>query len=219
MHNDIEKDRAGRPDSVLLFTASGCVHCAAMKMIFQKLFNNGLVKSFDAVDLAAQPELVSKYAVKSVPWFMLGNYSFQGVYSEKEICDWISQLNSQEGRLRYFQHALTGGRLQQVIAMAQDDHSILSDLLELITDPVTNIKVRLGVSAVFEEFEGSPVLKNILTELIQLARNPEARVRADAAHYLSLTHDDSALLVLQELANDKDHEVREIASDAINTLE
>jgi len=48
-----------------------------------------------------------------------------------------------------------------------------------------------------------------------LAENGDAKVRADAAHFLSLTQSELSISYLQKLAKDENAEVREIAEEAL----
>lgn len=202
--------------NVLLLTAPACVHCAALKIIFQKLLVSGLINKLEIVDVAQHPELASRYGVRSVPWFMLDTLQFQGSYTESEIREWIKQLGTREGLARYFKQALSAGKLDSVMAMVRGDPTGMYALLSLLMDDDNDIKVRLGISAVFEEYEGTPLLRDVTRELIQLANHSDAKIRADAAHFLSLTHDKAALPFLQKLCSDPDREVKEIAIDALS---
>lgn len=205
--------------SALLLTTPGCAHCAALKKILQKLLSEGILTSLSIIDVAAQPDVAVRYGVKSVPWFLLGPYAFQGVYPEKDIRTWLTDLRDTAGQSRYFEYALQSGELQQVISMVHKTPEILSGLLSLATNSELDIKVRLGISAVIEEFEGCQVLTDLIKKMIQLADHPQPRVRADAAHYLSLTHHNAVIPVLKKLTVDEDREVRQIAVDALEEME
>jgi len=51
-----------------------------------------------------------------------------------------------------------------------------------------------------------------------LSLHADARVRADACHYLGLTADAAARPWLEKRLSDEDADVREIAAESLNTL-
>ena len=204
------------PVIALLLTTPGCAHCAALKKILDKLVNEDKIDQLDVVDVTKQPDIAGQYGVKSVPWLQLGDFQFRGSMTEKELRQWLDHLNSKQGNSHYIKHLLTNGELNTVIQMVHDSRQDIMDLLPLVQEADLDYKVRLGISAVFEELEGDDKLKNIVDDLGELARHESPRVRSDAAHFLALTHSDNAIPYLQQLAADKNSEVREIAEDALN---
>lgn len=205
--------------NALLLTSPGCVHCAALKKILEKFSAEGLIDHLDIVDVASQPEVASQYNVRSVPWLMLGPFEFQGAQRESELRDWIANLNTPEGITRYLKHLFAVGELNQVIHMVQRKPELFDNLLALVIDEEKDMKVQLGLSAVFEEFEGSPQLQGIVEQLGDLSKHENPKIRADVAHYLSLSHSDAAIPFLQKLAQDSDREVHEIANDILSELD
>ena len=203
------------PVNAHLLTTPGCAHCVALKKILEKLLTEGKIGPLDITDVSDHPEIAGKYGVKSVPWLQLGSFQFQGRLTEKELRQWVDNCHSPDGNTRYMKHLLEHGELNQVIGRVREDPRQLVDLLSLVTDEEQDFKVRLGVSAVFEEFQGSDILQATLNELADLARHEKPQVRADAAHFLALSHSAAALPYLQRLAKDQDREVREIAEEAL----
>jgi len=204
---------------VLLLTAPACVHCAALKKILDKILAEGLIEQLDVVDVVSQPEIANQYNVKSVPWLKLGLFEFQGALHERELRHWITQLDADEGITNYLKHLFATGKLDQAINMVRDRPEFMENLLALVLDEDKDMKIQLGVSAVFEEFEGSPLLQDVVEQLGELSTHENLKIRADVAHYLSLCHSDTAIPFLQMLARDSDREVREIANDTLNAPE
>ncbi len=62
------------------------------------------------------------------------------------------------------------------------------------------------------------LLLALIPELGELTRHEDARVRSDACHYLSLTHDDSAKQYIVPLLDDEHDEVREVAEESLEVL-
>jgi glutaredoxin len=203
--------------NALLLTTPGCVHCAALKKILDKLLDEDVLARLDVIDVSQQPEYAEKYHVKSAPWLKLGNFQFQGKLSEKELRDWVGALNSPQGHAEYLKYVLSNGQLDLVIRMMRNGEQQLPTLLSLIKDTELDYKVRLGISAVFEELEGTNILKSVVDPLGELIRHDSPQVRADTAHFLALTHSYNAIPYLQKLAMDENSEVREIADDALGS--
>jgi HEAT repeat protein len=77
------------------------------------------------------------------------------------------------------------------------------------------MNVRFGAGAVFEHFAGRPALQDLVARLGDLAGHADARVRADACHYLGLSGSALARPYLEPRLTDSSAEVREIAADSL----
>lgn len=75
--------------------------------------------------------------------------------------------------------------------------------------------VRLGISAVLEEFHGTGLTDALIPGLAELSRNADALTRADACHFLSLIGGDAVIPHLRACLDDVDSEVREIVQEAL----
>lgn len=203
----------------LLLTAPGCVHCAAVKKILDKLLVEGLIEELEIIDVSSQPNIANQYNVKSVPWLKLGPFELQGAQHETDLRKWISLLDEPDGMTRYLKHLFATGELSHVIDLIREKPELIENLLALVADEEKDMKIQLGVSAVFEEFEGSSLLQGIVEQLGELSTHENPKIRADVAHYLSLSHSAVAVPFLQMLARDSDREVNEIANDILSELE
>ena len=132
---------------------------------------------------------------------------------------WLTQLDTQQGITRYLKHLLETGELGKTINLINDNPDLMGNLITLVQDEENDMKVRLGVSAVFEEFEGSPLLQESVEQLGELISHKNPKIRADVAHYLSLAHTDAAVTFLRKLAQDSDREVSTITNDILSDLE
>ncbi len=74
---------------------------------------------------------------------------------------------------------------------------------------------RFGAGVLLEEFAGSDTLRALLPRLGELSQHVDARVRADACHYLGLTGDAAARIWLEARLDDEDADVREIAAESL----
>jgi len=201
-------------DALLLVTPS-CPYCAATKLILNKLLNEGLLTRVDIVDVSKRPEIAREYDVKTVPWLKMGPSVLRGAQSESILREWLEQPNPAVPQTRLIEHLLQTDELAQVIALVERQPSLLVDMIPLLGDIELDLKIRLGISAVIENFEGLPLLNPLVQPLTELAHHEHAGVRADAAHYLAITHSPDAVPILQQLVQDNDSDVREIAAEGL----
>lgn len=203
------------PISALLLIGPGCPHCASLMDVLSKMVKQGDVAKLEIANVAVLPETARTLGVRSVPWLRLGHIELEGAHSEGEIKQWLQRMQSTEGMSVYFKQLLSQGKLDKVIEMVAANADYLHAMVLLASDPETDMKVQLGVAAVFEDLQGKDVLSGIVDDLGKMAASANAKIRADAAHFLSLTQSSNALPYLQSLAKDDNEEVREIAAEAL----
>ena len=80
------------------------------------------------------------------------------------------------------------------------------------------MNVRLGAGAALEDHAGTPALAALVPDLGVLSRHDDARVRADACHYLGLSRQAAARPWLEPRLEDDSADVREIAREALDAL-
>jgi thiol-disulfide isomerase/thioredoxin len=205
------------PDA-LLFIAPGCPHCPTVLAALSELVKQALVGRLEVVNIAVHPQQAEQLGVRSVPWLKLGDFEFQGLHSLAELRRWAETANTADGLADYFSAELQNGRLPQVAAMVANRPERLAALLALAEDPDTELAVRIGVSAVIEDLAGSPTLLGELPALQRLAASGDSRVRADACHFLALTESPDALPALEQLAQDSERSVSDVARDCLADL-
>lgn len=121
-------------------------------------------------------------------------------------------------RAEQFQIWLLEGQLAKVLEVVERLPSALADLLSIVANPAANLNVRFGASAVFERHAGSAALQALVPALGMLAGHGDARVRADACHFLGLSGAPAAAKYLEARLDDPDTEVREIAAESLQAL-
>ena len=208
-------DTSAQTPEALLLIGPGCPHCSALLEVLNKLIKNGSIAQLNVVNVAQRPEFARQLGVRSVPWLRLGSFELEGAHSEGEIKQWLERLGSVQGISAYLNDLLLSGKLEKVIKMARSDPNNLRALLLLAADSELSMKVQLGISAVFEDLQGTETLQSVVGDIGELADNSSAKVRADAAHFLSLTQSAQSLPYLQKLAKDENAEVSEIAEEAL----
>jgi HEAT repeat protein len=91
-------------------------------------------------------------------------------------------------------------------------------VLPIVGNVEASLNVRLGAGVLFEEFAGSDALRALLPRLGELSQHADARVRADACHYLGLSADSAARRWLEDRLADDDADVREIATESLQAI-
>lgn len=203
------------PNATLMIS-SHCPHCATALATLSDLVKQGVVGQLTVVNVERHPELAD--AVRSVPWVSIGEFIFTGARSAAELRLWAERAKSEEGWADYFHQLLKDGQAAQVIELVRAAPERLAAILPIVANPEASLNVRLGAGVLMEEFANSDALKSLMARLGELARHPDARVRADACHYLSMTGDTGARPYLEARVDDPDAEVREIAREGLAVL-
>ncbi|MDZ7596313.1 MAG: HEAT repeat domain-containing protein [Thiobacillus sp.] len=205
------------PDALLLISTH-CPHCPAMLSALADLVKQGTVGRLEVVNLEQRPEVGQTLGVRSVPWLRLGGVELAGVRSKAELADWAAKAGSEAGMADYFHMLLKEGQLPRAQALIEADPALLAAMLPIVGNVDASLNVRLGAGVLLEEFAGSDTLRALLPRLGELSQHADARVRADACHYLGLTGDAAAKSWLDARLGDDDADVREITAESLDKL-
>ena len=205
------------PEALMLL-GTQCPHCPYVLASLSDLVKKGVLSRLEVVNLEQRPDIAQELGVQSVPWVRIGQFELTGLRSKTELEEWIEKANTSAGDTKYIEELLAEGKLNQVLGMIEKDNQLLQALLQLIADGDAKINARLGVGVIIEEYEGRPELTALIPGLGELTRSEDARVRSDAAHYLSLTHDVSVKTFIEPLLEDSHAEVREVAEESLAEL-
>jgi len=208
-----------RPPDALLLIAPGCPHCAAVLEGLGGLVKEATIGRLEVVNIAAQPERAEALGVRSVPWTRIGPFELEGLHSPGELRRWAEQTTRAGGMAAYLDELLKGGHRQKAEDLVRRQPEHQGPLLDLLGDPETGIKTRIGVMAILEELEGTNLAVGLVGRLAELTRHPNPRIRADACHALSLTGAPEAMPHLRACLQDPDADVRETAQDALEAAE
>jgi hypothetical protein len=206
-----------RPDALLLVTST-CPYCPMVLAALSDLVKSGDLGRLEVVNIGVHPEIAQQHNVRTVPWVQLGAFELEGLRSPAELKQWAERAGTTTGLAEYFHELLKEGALLKVSTQAARNPAALDALLHLLGDADTELTVRIGINAVFEELEGSSVLQPAVEKLIALSAHRDAHIRGDAAHLLSLTHDPAVQPHLQRLLQDEVADVREIAREGLERL-
>ena len=205
------------PDALLLISTH-CPHCPAMLTALADPVKQGTVGRLEVVNLEQRPEVGQTLGVRSVPWLRIGGVELAGVRSKAELADWAAKADSEAGMADYFHLLLKEGQLPRAQALIEADPTLLAAVLPIVGNVDASLNVRLGAGVLLEEFAGSGTLRALLPRLGELSQHADARVRADACHYLGLTGDAQAKSWLDARLGDDDADVREIATESLQEI-
>ena len=216
MDTSDDSNPTSAPAATLLITPQ-CPHCPAVISALVALLKAGKIGKLEIINIVEHPEIARQKGIRSVPWTQIGSLELSGSLSGKELEKWIAVAREKQ-QSGYLIHLLETDRLQQAIGKIKHDPQQLPDLLMLLNDLETPMAVRIGIGAVLEEFEGTDLISAATAPLLSMLTSEHQQVRADAAHYLSLTADREVIPALEPLLHDADAEVREIAAETIEEL-
>ncbi|MCU7916511.1 MAG: HEAT repeat domain-containing protein [Candidatus Thiodiazotropha sp. (ex Gloverina cf. vestifex)] len=205
------------PDALLLL-ATGCAHCPAVLEGLSQLLKQGSIGRLEVINIVEHPEAAQAVGTRSVPWTRIGSFELAGSLSPAELARWVELATSDQGFTAYYSHLLETQQPHQVTSSLEKRPETLPQLITLLASSDTPMTARIGIGVVLEELEGSAPIKQALPDLTDLAHSEHPNIRADAAHFLGLTHLQAASAILQELSKDANPDVREIAADSIKML-
>lgn len=202
------------PDALLLLSTR-CPHCPAVLAALTELLKQGTIGRLEAVNIEQRPDVAQALGVRSVPWTRIGRIELAGSQSRSELADWAARADSEAGIADWFHLLLKEGQLPRVQALIEAEPGLLAAVLPIVGNVDASLNVRLGAGVLLEHFAGSDTLRALLPRLGELSQHPDARVRADACHYLGLTADAAAKPWLDGRLDDEDPDVREIAGESL----
>lgn len=205
------------PDTLLLI-APGCPHCQSVLASMAELVKKGDIGQLEVINIAVHPEAAQKAGTRTVPWMRIGNYELAGNYTLGEIRNWVEKAAKGESPQDYIRELLEQQQMDQAIAYLKQHPDQLSALLDLMQREDNSLGVSFGVSAIFEDFAGSPALQQLVPQLGALTRSDKANIRGDAAYYLGLSALPEARTWLEPLLADPHKDVQEIAAEALESL-
>jgi len=207
------------PPDALLLMGTHCPYCPTVLKGLQSLSASGAIGSVETVIIEEQPEVARKLGVRSVPWVRIGPFELDGLRSEAELRSWAEKAGTLEGLADWLNELLGSGKLDKVRARLEHDPKVMDALLLLFTNPDTGLNTRIGISALIEDLEGSPLLREQIDRLGELIQHPETHIRGDACHYLSLTGSPRAKSLIEPLLDDPEPDVRTLAQESLDHLD
>ena len=201
------------PGARLLITPH-CPHCPGVITALVALLKRGKIGRLEIINIVEHPQVAQQAGVRSVPWTRIGSYELSGALSRKELEEWAAQAAGEQ-HSGYLAHLLETNRLADAVKQVTDDPRHLAGLLLQLGEADTPMAVKIGIGALLEELGKTPLIEAATAPLLTLLASENPQVRADAAHYLSLTGDPATIAALERLLDDADAEVREIAAESL----
>lgn len=218
------------PEALMLLS-SHCAYCPSVLESLTKMIKAGELSSLKVVNLEQNPDAMRDYNVRTVPWVRIGKHELTGAQTIEALQQRVKwALDDQDGNddgdkesskgnlVADFDHLLSEGQVNEVIASLKKDETKMQAIMTLLGDSGTVLSTRIGIGVVFEDFADSALLKSLIPALGKLSTHDDSRIRADAFHYLGMTADKTAIPFLESGEKDKDKEVQEIITDSLEEL-
>lgn len=206
------------PDA-LLFITSSCPHCPVVLQGLSELVKQAVIGKLTVINVENHPEMAAEYGVRAAPWLRIGPYTLTGAHSASELRLWAERCNSEEGVAHYVEHLLITGGYKEARTFVSEDTQRLKPLLAIVADPEKRIEVRVGVDALLEAYSNAAPLQNLVPQIAALSQHKDHRVRADACNLLGLSGSAAARPFVAACLDDRNQEVREIATESLKLLE
>jgi len=201
-----------------LFIAPGCPHCPNVLQVLSELIKEGDIAELEVSNMALVPEKAQALNIRSVPWIKIGPFELVGSQTKGDLKTWIDRVQSDTGVQEYFSELLKTGELKKVIQLLKKEHELFKHLPPMIEDKKVAIGVKIGIGAIFEDFQGEDSIQALIPMLTKLLSSKNPNIRNDACYYLGLTESPDAIEAIQSLQNDEVPEVRETVIDALEII-
>jgi len=202
------------PDALFLL-GTHCPHCPGMLQGLANLVKAGTLGTLKVVNIEQRLDIARELGVRSVPWVRIGSFELEGLHSEQELREWALKAGTDSGMTDWLNDLLSSGNISKPLERVRSDPETMDALLELFTDPDTQLNTRIGISAIMEDLEGTDTLQAAVDRLGKLTHHQDARIRGDACHYLALAGTPEANDYIRPLLDDPDSGVREVAQESL----
>jgi len=206
---------ANTPPDALFLLGTHCPHCPTVLQGLANLVKAGTLGSLKIVNIEQRGDIARELGVRTVPWVRIGPFELEGLRSEKELREWAVKATANTGMTDWLDELLSSGNISKPLERIKSEPALMDALLELFTDPDTGLNIRIGISAIMEDLQGTETLSSIVNRLGELTRHEDARIRGDACHYLALSGDPAATAYIKPLLKDEDENVREVARESL----
>lgn len=206
---------ANTPPDALFLLGTHCPHCPTVLQGLANLVKAGTLGSLKIVNIEQRGDIARELGVRTVPWVRIGAFELEGLRSEKELREWAVKATANTGMTDWLDELLSSGNIRKPLERIKSEPALMDALLELFTDPDTGLNIRIGISAIMEDLQGTETLSSIVNQLGELTRHEDARIRGDACHYLALSGDPAATAYIKPLLKDEDENVREVARESL----
>lgn len=205
------------PSKLHLFIAPGCAYCSTMIQTLTELVKQAELAEVTISNIAADPDNPDFKGIRSVPALKYGNAWNTGAMTAEQIKQWLNK-SEQDAQIETINESFEQGQLDDIIADIALERINMSLLLKMLCDLQTPLTSRIGISAVFEHYEGNERLQALLPLICDQAKNEHDSIRVDIAYLLGLTQSQSAIACLEKLLDDEFDDVKEAAKESLENL-
>ena len=206
---------ANTPPDALFLLGTHCPHCPSVLQGLANLVKAGTLGTLKVVNIEQRIDIARELGVRSVPWVRIGSFELEGLHSEQELREWALKAGTASGMTDWLNDLLSSGNIIKPLDRVRSDPATMEALLDLFTDPDTQLNTRIGISAIMEDLEGTDTLRAAVERLGELTHHEDARIRGDACHYLALAGTPEANDYIKPLLDDPDTGVREVARESL----
>jgi thioredoxin-like negative regulator of GroEL len=206
---------ANTPPDALLLLGTHCPHCPSMLQGLANLVKSGTLGTLKVVNIEQRGDIARELGVRSVPWVRIGPFKLEGLRSERELAEWATRAATRTGMAEWLNELLASGDIDSALQAVRSKPAGMDALLQLFTDPDTQLNTRIAISAIMEDLKGTETLAAIIEQLGALTRHEDTRIRGDACHYLALSGNPKAAEYIKPLLDDTDADVRDIAEESL----
>ena len=203
---------------IIIYSAPNCSFCHIMIQYLKQLHSNKKITSYTVIDISQKPEEAEKLNIKTVPFLIIKSRVFIGQMTVNEIIHWYAKDESDQGNSDYFNWQLNKGELLATESTLKLNPELLEHAIQLLLDSGTQLSVKIGLMALIESYEGTPLLQAHLPIIKANIRHEDHRIRTDVTELLLLTQHTDAIEPLTKLCKDEHTEVSSAAKDALDEL-
>ncbi|HIC90967.1 MAG TPA: hypothetical protein EYP21_02685 [Syntrophaceae bacterium] len=205
--------------SIKTMISGRCPHCASAVALANKVAIASPKISSQVYDVSLFPEVARKYQVTAAPTVIIqDDYFLVGSQTKDKLIEWVGKAARAQYDAEVYKAILKEARAQELIERFLKEKEIPRNFLDLLLDP--EWPARLGVMVVLESIsqEKPVMIKNVMTQLLELFERTEEREKGDIIFLLGLIGDETILPNLENIARGKRPVLREIALEAIQTI-
>ncbi len=206
------------PNQIMVLMADACTYCPhVVQSVLAMAVHQPLITAV-IVDAIQFGDLAERFKVKSVPTTIINdNRTVLGQVSLNQLVDHVLNLQEPESLTADLDSMIQGGRAEDAAALLcsrKEPHAILPLYIS------KEFSKRIGALVTLEEALAiNPrILDPVLNELIDLLSQEDVGLRGDTAGLLGKIGNPAAIPALKRALDDPDPDVREAATEALESL-
>lgn len=205
-------------DSVTLYIANGCPHCASLLQLMTQRIKQGTIGRLEIINISTRSQVAQELNLRSVPVTRIGPFEFEGALSAAEIDRWIGAGTSAAAIMDYMDEMLSHGKMHKIQVAIQRDPAWLPYLLRLLNRAELPMQARIGIVAIMEGVPNDQITAEIIASLTQTLDGGDPHIQTDALHILSLYDLPEIKTIMEHYLDNGNDEMKEIANEYLGNL-